>query len=405
MFFPSAWPTMTLLQQPQPGLDAPDLDARCRRRGLLMLGLAVALVGAAMAFQLGLNANYLKQDIGVSGREMGIIEAVRESCGILALPILALLAGLGEPLVGAAVLAIFAVGLGSYAITPSYVAVIIMSVVWSQGLHIWMPLPHSMTLALAQAGQAGRRLGQITAAGSIGFAGGLGIALLLSLLSVPMRPMYYVAGGAALAAGACCFCIPRGIKTPGPRLVFRRRYWLYYLLCFLDGWRRQIFVAFAALLLVERFDADLTTILVLNLCVQGIFFLAAGPVGRLIDRIGERPVLVVYFAGVSLFFALYSLLDNKWLLYALFVVDHAFFIFGLAVTTYVNRIAPKSEHTPTLSMGVAINHVAAVLMPLVGGILWVTFGPEWTFRAGMLAALLSLACTRLIPRRATAEQK
>ena len=121
--------------------------------------------------------------------------------------------------------------------------------------------------------------------------------------------------------------------------------------------------------------------------------------GRLIDRVGERPVLIFYFACLSVFFVGYAFISNVWVLYVLFVVDHTFFVFATALTTYVNRIAPPSEHTPTLAMGVAMNHVAAVLMPIVGGLLWVSLGHEWAFLTGAAAAVVSVFVALRVPRR------
>ena len=174
---------------------------------------------------------------------------------------------------------------------------------------------------------------------------------------------------AGSAAGAC-LRIPRQLKTPGPRLVFRRQYRLYYLLCFLEGWRKQIFICFAAFLLVKQYGTERTMMLILWGLVQVIGFVVSAPVGRLIDRVGERKILVFYFAGLALFFLGYATITNKFVLYGLFVIDSAFFVFVMALTTYVDRIAPPSEHTPTLSMGVAMDHVGAVTMPLVGGFVY-----------------------------------
>ena len=73
------------------------------------------------------------------------------------------------------------------------------------------------------------------------------------------------------------------------------------------------------------------------------------------------------------------------------------FTLGIALTTYVRRIAPPEEHTPTLSMGVAMNHVAAVVMPLVGGLVWAHFSYQWTFAIGAAAALTSIAVVARLP--------
>ena len=136
--------------------------------------------------------------------------------------------------------------------------------------------------------------------------------------------------------------------------------------------------------------------------VQVIGWLASPLIGRLIDRVGERPILVSYFACLTVFFCGYALIRVRWLLWGLFVLDNAFFVLAMALTTYVRRIAPPSEHTATLSMGVAMNHVAAVTMPLAGGVLWKYFGYQWAFFAGAAAAALSvLPALRVAPRQAS----
>jgi MFS family permease len=188
------------------------------------------------------------------------------------------------------------------------------------------------------------------------------------------------------------------VKTPGPRLVFSRRYRLYYLLCFLEGWRKQIFICFAGFLLVKIHGVKLPVILGLFAVVQVISFFAAPRVGRLIDRLGERRILVVYFATLIAVFLGYALIPNLYVLYVLFVVDGVVWTLAMALTTYVNRIAPPSEHTPTLSMGVAMNHVAAVTMPLAGGVLW-KYDYQWTFALGVLAAAISIVVALRVPKR------
>lgn len=378
------------------GIDSAVLGAAARRRGLLFLRLASAGVGFALVLQLTMNSNFLVGEIRVSGFQVGLLEAVRETCGIAAFGLLALLAGLAEPLIAAIVLLLFWLGLSAYAFVPSYGMVMLMSVVWSVGLHLWMPLPNSMTLALAEPGRAGARLGQMQAANSLGSWIGLALALALTLIGVRIRPLYLLAGGAAFLAAAACLGIPRQIRTPGPRLVFRRRYLTYYALNFLEGWRKQVSLCFAGFLLVNRYGVPLWLMIGLWASIQAAVFLASTPVGRLIDRIGERRVLLVYYAAMILVFAGYILVTNRYLVYALFVVDNAFFTLATALTTYVNRIAPKSEHTPTLSMGVAMSHISAVTMPFVGGILWSRLGYRWAFLIGIPAALASIGIAWLL---------
>jgi len=133
--------------------------------------------------------------------------------------------------------------------------------------------------------------------------------------------------------------------------------------------------------------------------VQAIGCFTAPLVGRLIDRVGEKHVLIFYFSALTLFFLGYALLRNPVVLYVLFVADSASFVFAIALTTFANRLVPPSERTQTLSMGVAMNHAAAVTMPLLGGLAWRSLGHQWPFFIGAAAALLSVAAAALIPSK------
>ncbi len=408
--------TTTSSQTVLPASD--ERTAAWRRRGMIFLALAVACASFTTMVQIGLNDNFLVQDLGVTPAQKGVLEAFRESCGIWALGLLALIAGLAEPLIGALMLVLFGVGLACYSVLPApgtgadtFFWLVVVSVIWSQGLHIWMPLPNSMMLSLAEPGQTGRRLGQLQAAGALGSAVGLVGALILTLIAevarshgakfpVPMRPMYVAAGSVCVLGALACLAVPRDIKTPGPRLVLRKAYWRYYMLSFLEGWRKQIAIAFAGYLLVQVYHTPLRVMLALWIAVQVAGWWASPRIGRVIDRIGERPVLMFYYATLVVFFCGYAFVHNKYLLWGVFLLDNTFFALAMALTTYVRHIAPPAEHTPTLSMGVAMNHVAAVTMPLVGGYVWKYFDYKWTFAIGAAAAAVSiLAASRLPIRR------
>jgi hypothetical protein len=381
------------------GLEAPDIAAR-RRRGLFFIGCASAGVGMALSLQLGLNSNFVADEMLLSGLQQGVLETCRESCGILALGLLALLANVAEPLIGAAMLALLGAGLMAYCWVPDFTWLILASLVWSQGFHTWVPLPGSMTLALAEPGRAGYRLGQIQSAAAVGSALGLAVALALVWSGAgAIRPLYLLAGGAAWLAGLACLGIPCENKAGRPRLIFRRRYGLYYLLTFLEGWRKQICIAFAGYLLVKQYHTPLSMMLTLWLLAQAMGWFVAPRIGRWIDTVGERRALVVYYAVMACLFSGYGFIENRSLLYALFVLDTVLFAFTMAQTTYVNRIAPPNEHTATLSMGVAMNHIASVLMPLSGGLLWNYAGYRWAFLTGVLAALLSVVVSLQLPGR------
>jgi hypothetical protein len=369
-----------------------------RRRGLAFVSIAAACVGFALSVQLALNNNFLVGELHISGYQAGLLEAVRESQGIIALGLLAIIAGLTEPLIASLALVLVCVGLGAYSFAPSYRAVMLMSVIWSMGFHVWIPLPNSMTLALAEPGAAGTRLGKVASAGALGSGIGLALVFVLTLIGVPIRPLYLIVGAAAGVGAAACFGIPRKIKTPGPSFVFRRRYGLYYALNFLEGWRKQIALAFGGFLLVNMYHAPLLVMIGLWGANQAIGYFFSPVVGRMFDRIGERKILTFYYLFVTCVFVVYAFVRVKYVLFGVYVLDNATFVFATGLTTYVNKIAPPKEHTPTLSMGVAFNHVASVSMPFLGGILWATLGYQWAFLIGIPAAAASILIVRRLPR-------
>jgi MFS family permease len=215
---------------------------------------------------------------------------------------------------------------------------------------------------------------------------------------VKIRPLYLVGGAAALVASLACLGIPRAIRTPKQKLVFRRRYLTYYVLNFLEGWRKQITNAFAGFLLVRVYGATLPEMIALWAAIQAIGYVASPRVGRLIDRVGERRVLFIYYAMVTTMVLCYAFVRAKYVLYAVFVVDSATFALAMAITSYVGRLAPRAERTQTLSMGVAANHVASVAMPFIGGILWSVLGYRWAFLLGIPAAAASVAVVYRLPR-------
>jgi predicted MFS family arabinose efflux permease len=380
------------------GAGEPGQAAR-RRRSIIFLCLAVAGVGFTMALQVGMNANFTADEMKLDGLHQGLLEMFRESCGIFALGFLVLLSGYAESLIGAMALLFVAVGLGSYAYVPDFFWLIAASLVFSQGLHVWMPLPNSMALALAPPGQEGKAIGRIQAAGAAGAGLGLICALILHRRGIQIRPLFIVAGCASLVAAGACLFIPRGIKTEKPRFVLRKQYGLYYLLNFLEGWRKQIFLAFSGFLLVKNYGASLDTLLVLWIITQVVGWFTSPAVGRLIDRVGERKVLVFYYTFMTLCFIGYAFIKQEYLLYGVFLLDSSFFVFAMGLTTYIGRLAPANEKTITLSMGVAMNHIASVTMPLVGGLLWKYLGYQWTFLIGSAAAGASIFAALRVPGR------
>ena len=181
--------------------------------------------------------------------------------------------------------------------------------------------------------------------------------------------------------------------------MLRRRYWLYYALEFMSGARRQIFIVFAAFMMVETFGyaaEDITLLFLVN-CLISIW--VAPKVGRLIVRWGERPALILEYTGLIVVFTAYAFVETAWLAAGLYIVDHMFFALAIAIKSYFRKIADPSEIASTAGVSLTISHIAAVGLPPLLGLVWVLgeHGRTAVFLLGAAIAAGSLVLALLVP--------
>jgi predicted MFS family arabinose efflux permease len=181
------------------------------------------------------------------------------------------------------------------------------------------------------------------------------------------------------------------------RTPIRRQYWLYYVLEFLMGSRRHIFTTFAIFMLVQVYGISVRQTALLFLVNNLISTYAAAQLGKLVVRFGERKVLTFNFTGLIGVFLGYAYVSYLPVLFALFVLDHIFFGFNLAIESYFQKIAlSPQEITSNVSMAQTINHVSALVVPVLGGILWEQVSPSAPFLAGVVVAVISLVLVQFI---------
>jgi predicted MFS family arabinose efflux permease len=167
------------------------------------------------------------------------------------------------------------------------------------------------------------------------------------------------------------------------------------------GSRRHIFSTFAIFLLVETYGISVRQTAALLLVNSLISTYTSAQLGKLVVRFGERQVLTFNFMGLILVFLGYAYVPVLPILYVLFVIDHIFFGFNLAIESYLQKIVHTPEEiTSNLSLAQTINHVSALVVPILGGFLWVQFAPSATFLAGVGIAAISLVLVQFLrPRR------
>jgi len=360
------------------------------------VAVAFASLGVFFGVQLGLQHNFIVERLGIDPQELGIVEALREVPGFLNFLFLAAMVALSLRISATLSLALIGVGIALYTQIDSVLSFALLSVFWSIGFHAWIPISQTLVLNMAPRGEKGKALGFLR---SVDSAAWLAI-IAVSYFAYPLigyNGLFAIAGGSCLIGAAF---IAR-VKTREPKqgaqpMLLRRRYWLYYALQFLQGCRKQIFITFAIFALVKVHGMRVETTLVLVFINQLLITLTGPLVGRLIDRLGERIMLSISYAGLALVFLGYGLLDNLNALYVLYCMDNLLFFGSIALNTYLNRMAPPEELKQTLSMGVTFNHVSSVAVPLIGGFAWMACGYQVIFIAGAVVAVISLVFAQFL---------
>jgi hypothetical protein len=365
-------------------------------RNLRSLACAVFGTGVFFGIQTALFYNFIVDRIGIESLELGYMESVREVPGFLNALFTAITIYFAPPIVSGFALIVMGFGMAAYSQANVFLEVLICSFIWSIGFHAWLPLRGAMTLAYSEGTEKGIWLGQLRSVESFATLGAIFLCL-FCVDTLEFEGLFKIGGGIVAIGGVVLMFTSRQLQAEREnRLVLRKRYWLYYLLSFLQGCRRQIFITFAIFALVKVYGTDRSMIIRLVLINQVVVLVVAPIAGRLIDKLGERRMLSASYFGLFFVFIGYAVLQNANHLYFLYCIDNFLFIGGIGLTTYLNKIAPQSDLKPTLAMGVTMNHVAAVAVPLIGGLAWKQFGYQIIFISGAIFVLISLIATQWI---------
>ncbi|HEY3298513.1 MAG TPA: MFS transporter [Armatimonadota bacterium] len=355
---------------------------------LLAFGMFWAMFGFG-AFNAAYT-NFIVQVLHLTPGQLGVVESIRETPGFLIVFVAALTMRFAEPLVAAGALILFAVGIGAYVGVNSLFSLVVWSLVWSLGLHAWMTLQPSMTLALADKNSKGKRLGQLMGLSSLGTILGMLLVFFAGHI-IGFRAVFVISGLTILLGAFAILGISKDIgHAEKPRMVYNRRYGLYYILTFLEGCRKQVFMTFAVFLLVRNYHTPLAVVAILMVINNIVNFGTSAWIGRMIDKYGERKILIICYSAAIPVFIGYAAVGTPLILYILYCLDNLCYIGSMGSTTYLHKIAKPQDVHPTLAMGVSFNHAAAVAVPLVGGLLWAKYGHAVAFYGGAAVVALSV---------------
>jgi len=365
---------------------------------LVLLACATFLNRFGQGLLSGARTNFFVDTLGLSGGQVLWLEGIREIPGLGLMFIAALMMRLPLSSRGAVSVLIMGASYTLYAFVDSYTALLAVVVIASLGEHMWMPLRSALAMSLGSKVNTGEVLGTLASVGALASLVGMGGLSLVSryLSSLPLSVYYVVGGGVVMVASLMVYRLPKTIgatESEQPRIVLRRRYWLYYVLTFLQGSRKQVLGTLGTLVLVDQYGMKVWDISLL-LLTSSVLNMLAGPVlGRMVDRFGERKMVPLSYVMISLCCAAFALVHTVWILMGILLLIKLLVMLGMGLSTYVYRMAPPEELTPTLSAGISINHVSSVATPLLAGSLLPVLGYSGVFlcTAGLILVSVPFA--------------
>ncbi len=383
-------------------------DRSLQRDWLLLAGVTF-LFSFGFSVYAGVFQNFLRDIMHARELQLGQLESTREIPGLLAALTAGTLVALAEARVAGLGLLITGIGIAATGWMPTYTTLVMVTVFWSIGFHLYATVSPAITLTLSKGRDGGRHLGRMNGIGGRATLAALGLAWALSRALPHVAPnltgrgtydVYFITAGVSIVIAAllCMGLSAHAEGAPRARLILRREYGLFYLLTFLEGCRRQIFSIFASFALILVYRVPLNTMLAIQLINAVLISFTAPAIGRMVDKSGEKGPLRFYSIGLILVFLGYATFRSRYTLIGLFLLDNILFSFGVGYTTYLRRIVRKDELTPCLAMGTTMNHIAAVAVPVGGALLWQHFDNyQIPFWVGVAIACIALAANRWLP--------
>lgn len=348
--------------------------------------------------------NFVVERANFTGVEIGILQSIREIPGFLAFSVVFVLLIIKEQSFSVIALALMGLGVSLAGYFPSTYGLYFTTIVMSTGFHYFETIKNSLSLQWLSKEEAPQILGRLIAVGSItSLILYAAIWCLLELFNIDYVYIFLICGiiciGIALYL-QLSFPIFKPKNIQHKNIILRKKYSLYYILIFLSGARRQIFIVFAAFLMVEKFKysaSQVTLLFLINYLFNWVF---AEKIGKVIHIFGEKKSLTFEYIGLIIVFISYAIVTNAYIAAMLYVIDHMFFALAIAINTYFQKIADPKDIASSAGVSFTINHIAAIFVPVLLGFLWI-YSHSLVFFIGSIFALLSLIATQFIPSNLT----
>ncbi len=371
-----------------------------KSRIALLYLLSISLVFAFSAWISLLN-NFVIEVASFDGSQIGFLQSIREIPGFLSFSIIFVLIFISQQKLAYISMILLGLAVAFTGIFPTPLGLYTTTVIMSLGFHYLATINQSLSLQWLDKKTSPATLGKITAANS--FTKLLVLAsifLMMKFYSMEYKYVYLIFGGITALLGIFAWIFFEHFKDDviqENRLKIKKEYWLFYVLTFFAGARRQIFIVFASFLLVQKFGVSIENMLILLFANSVLNIYLAPKIGRYIVKFGERLALRVEYIGLIIIFTSYAFVNDVNIAYLLYICDHLLFSMAIALKTYFQKIANPKDLASASAISFTINHVAAVFLPFILGIIWL-WSSSLVFIIGTSIAVCSFALSFLIPK-------
>lgn len=380
-------------------------DSFRKESGVGLFLLSVLITGLSYGLYKGVLDNFLAEIVGMGEMDRGVTEFFRELPGILLVFILAVFYMFSAETLYKAGAVIMLAGMGMHAVLPATKVMTTLAIcMYSLGEHIQLGMKSTLTLKYAKPGSGGAALGVQNASGQIGtLIGYLVVVAVFSVFTKNQPYMLFFAMAAILAglSAACSLGISGRSETDNTkrRFYFHKKYSKYYMLEMFYGARKQVFLTFGPYVLILFYGANAATVSLLFAISAVACFFASPIVGRIIDRLGYKVVMVsdtLILVIVCFFYGFAHHLFPRDVAFVVccvnYVLDAIISLASMASNLYVQDLSDNDDEVKaTISTGVSINHVITIFIALFGGWIWQTLGIELLFIASALLGLCNSA--------------
>lgn len=384
-----------------------------RQRAVRLFVAVLALTALANGLGNTIFSNYFNEVFHIDSVQRGFIEVPRESPGILCMVLVAALGFLGNLWMAVVAQALVLVGfivLGW--MSPGYGTMLVFLFIHSLGMHFFMPLNDAISMDLAEKGRVGETLGKFKGVNTL-FAMAAAVLVFFGFrtgfFSFQTEKILPFALGAVFTAGAVVLLAAMALSLPqkdavkNHKLLFRKRYMPYYMVTLAYGCQKRIKIVFAPWVVINLLGQGADTVALLTIVVHLAGVWAAPVIGRLLDRLGVRKMLWAEAGYIAVSFSVMGLLAGMlaggsfggpltWLVYGAYVLCVLFEQFNMVHSYMMRAIAlDPSEVTRTLSVGLSVDHVMAIIASPVMGLVWKAWGVQYVFYLAALSALFQVA--------------